>query len=107
MENFIVEINNKEQLETQGISLLACVEAEKLYSAVDKCDSEKLKMVLDIMEWLIRDEREDELLILLKALYILMDIELPQYMSVLESKPDLLNEYLLELANDWADQLNN
>ena len=93
----------EEQVETQGISLFACLEAGKVFEEVEDFEESYLKLVTLILQTLCDEERYNKAFIVIKSIYILFEIDEPEYISELDLKEDIRNNFVREFIADWID----
>lgn len=119
MENFIENIDKEElkiikengaidkegRITEQGISLLACLEADDLYEQIEILYPGAMEIIFNFADLLADKNKHDALLDIIINMYSITELEVPEYMDSLYDEPELLAFYTEEIAADWGDYL--
>lgn len=119
MENFIENIDKEElkiikengaidkegRITEQGISLLACLEADDLYEQIEILYPGAMEIIFNFEDLLADKNKHDALLDIIINMYSITELEVPEYMDSLYDEPELLAFYTEEIAADWGDYL--
>lgn len=119
MDNFIEKVN-EEQMEIlkengaidesgkiteQGISLLVCLESDKLYEEMEAISPFSMNIIYRFAEMFIDENKHESLLDMIKEMYLTVELPEPEYLDSLYEQPEQLVFFTEEMAADWSDYL--
>ncbi|MCI8342259.1 MAG: hypothetical protein HFE62_03490 [Firmicutes bacterium] len=105
MKNCYEKFERKGIVDFQELSLAACLEADKLYEKFLSFAPKYVDLISGIMKRLLLDGKLDKALIILRAMYILMDEKEPEYFNEMEKSIDIFERFLREFYLDWKECL--
>lgn len=115
MDNFIEKVN-EEQMEIlkengaidesgkiteQGISLLVCLESDKLYEEMEAISPFSMNIIYRFAEMFIDENKHESLLDMIKEMYLTVELPEPEYLDSLYEQPEQLVFFTEEMAADW------
>lgn len=100
-EQGLLDEQNKFTL--QSISVLACLEADRLYQEIADYYPDAMQVVSRYAERFLNEQNFPALLSLVKETYELANLEEPDYMKDFCGQSTIVAAFLQELTDDWID----
>lgn len=100
-EQGLLDEQNKFTL--QSISVLACLEADRLYQEIADYYPDAMQVVSRYAERFLNEQNFPALLSLVKETYELADLEEPDYIKDFCGQSTIAAAFLQELTDDWID----
>lgn len=96
-------IDEQGKITSQSISILACLEADRLYQAISDYYPNSMQVISRYAERFLDEQNFPALLSLLKETYELAELEEPDYMKDFCEQSTITATFLQELTDDWID----
>lgn len=98
-------IDESGKITEQGISLLVCLESDKLYEEMEAISPFSMNIIYRFAEMFIDENKHESLLDMIKEMYLTVELPEPEYLDSLYEQPEQLVFFTEEMAADWSDYL--